>query len=51
MIKKRTRPQPRIRETSPEKDEEPPSDNDEANLPFVLFSVIFFNTKLSYPVL
>ena len=37
MIKKRTRPQPRIREISPEKDDEPPSENDEANLPFVPF--------------
>jgi len=34
MIKKRTRPQPRIREISPDKDDKLPSENeDEANLP------------------
>ena len=38
MIKKRTRPQPRIREKSPEKDDEPLSES-EANLPFVTFQL------------
>ena len=48
MIKKRTRPQPRIRDISPEKDDEPHSEN-EANLPFVTFQLFFGITKLSFP--
>ena len=40
MIKKRTRPQPRTREISPNKDEEPLSENEEeTNLSFVSFQL------------